>query len=137
MKKLLTREEILNVRNFGIKEIDIPELQGSAYIRRWTGKDRAKFLQASVRVEDDNIGVKYETIFENMSLVVALSLCDEHGNRLFTDLPEDLSAIGDLDAEAIQKIYEESMNLNGLGVNSLAEAAKNSSPVQNDDSISA
>jgi len=118
----MTREEILNSRNFGVKEIEILDV-GKVFIRKWSGKDRAKFLQASISVNGENVDVKYDKIFDNMSLVVALSLCDESGKRMFSD--EELDLIGELDADVIQEIYQESLKLNSLAPKSLEESAKN------------
>ena len=125
----MTRQEILNSRNFGIKEIDVPDL-GKVSIRKWSGKDRAKFLQASITVESGNVDVKYEKIFDNMSLVVALSLCDESGVRLFND--DEIDLVSEMNADIIQTIYQESLLLNSLAPKSVEEAAKNSTPAQSD-----
>ncbi len=136
MIKIINREDILAARNFGIKEIEIPEWNGCVLIRKWSGKDRSKFLQASVKIDENNVGVNYDTIFENQMLVVALSLCDENGKRLFTNSPEDIAAIGEIDSGALQVIYEEALMLNALKTTSLTDAAKNSEPVQSENSIS-
>jgi hypothetical protein len=131
---ILNRESILAQKNFGIKEIEVPELGGNVYIRKWSGKDRAKFLQASITVDSGNVDVKYEKIFDNMSLVVALSLCDETGARMFND--EEIELINELNADAIQSIYQHALELNSLVQKSLQEAAKNSNAIQNEDSTS-
>lgn len=131
---ILNREQILAQKNFGIKEIDVPELGGSVYIRKWSGKDRAKFLQASITVDSGNVDVKYEKIFDNMSLVVALSLCDETGARMFND--DEIDFISEMNADIIQTIYQESLTLNSLVQESVKDAAKNSSAIQSEDSIS-
>ena len=129
----MTREEILNSKCFGTKGIDVPDF-GKVNIRKWSGNDRAKFLQASITVDSGNVDVKYEKIFDNMSLVVALSLCDESGKRLFKD--DEIGLVGELNADVIQTIYQESLILNSLVQKSVEEAAKNSSPVQSENSIS-
>ena len=129
----MTRQEILNSRNFGIKEIDVPDL-GKVSIRKWSGKDRAKFLQASITVESGNVDVKYEKIFDNMSLVVASSLCDESGVRLFND--DEIDMVSEMNADIIQTIYQESLSLNSLAPKSVEEAAKNSKPFLSENSIS-
>ena len=130
----LNRDQILAQKNFGIKEIDVPGLGGSVCIRKWSGKDRAKFLQASISIDGGNVDVKYEKIFDNMSLVVALSLCDETGTRMFND--DEIELINELNSDAIQSIYQKSLELNSLIQDSLKETAKNSNAIQNEDSIS-
>jgi len=134
MSKFLTRDEILAKRCFGVKELDIPDF-GVVCIRKWSGKDRAKFLQASIRPEGDSIGVNYDNIFDNMALVVAISLCDDQGQRLFAE--SDVDLIGtDMDANTIQCIYEEALKLNTLNATAVSDAAKNSKSTQREDSTS-
>lgn len=132
MSRFLTRNEILASRNFGVKEIEVPELDGSVYIRKWSGKDRAKFLSASIKPQGDSVGVNYDTIFDNMALVVAISLCDKSGKRLFND--NEVEVISELDADVIQKIYEEALKLNTLNATAVEDAAKNFETIQNNDS---
>jgi hypothetical protein len=131
---ILSREKILAQKSFGIKEIEVPELGGNVYIRKWSGKDRAKFLQASISVDGGNVDVKYEKIFDNMSLVVALSLCDETGVRMFND--DEIELISELNSDAIQSIYQQALELNSLIQKSIGEAAKNLSAIQKNDSTS-
>ena len=131
---ILNREQILAQKNFGIKEIEVPELGGNVYIRKWSGKDRAKFLQASISVDGGSVDVKYEKIFDNMSLAVALSLCDETGARMFND--DEVELINELNSDAIQSIYQSALELNSLIQKSLQEAAKNSNAIQSEDSTS-
>jgi hypothetical protein len=129
----MTREEILNSRNFGVKEIEIPDL-GKVFIRKWSGAERAKFLKASIAVNDGDVNVNFDNVFDNMFLAATLSLCNELGERMFKD--NEVELVSGINGDIIQAVYQESLKLNKLSQASLEESAKNSKPVLSEDSTS-
>ena len=135
---MLNREAILNARISNLKTIEVPEWGGSVYLRKWTGKDRNRFLEDSVKISSGgDVEVKYDKLLDNMLKAVALSLCDETGTRLFEDSEEDIALLADKEADVLQMLYDEVMALNALNSTATADAAKNSSAIQRGDSISA
>ena len=132
----LNRDAIIGIKDYGSKEVEVPEWGGSVYLRKWTGKDRSLFWSKSVKASDEGAEMNWDTLFENQTLVVAMSLCDENGDKLFSTTDEDLAILGAKDGDIIQRLYTESLLINGLAQSSIGEAAKNLNAVQNDDSIS-
>lgn len=130
---MINKESIINIRDFGVKTIEIPEWGGIFYIRKWSGKDRSIFWSKPVTKDGE---FNWKNLFDNQALVVALSICDEEGKQLFTTSEEDLDLILSKNGDALQKIYEESLIYNGLAAKSIEESAKNSSPVLSENSIS-
>ncbi|MDD5006654.1 MAG: hypothetical protein PHS33_09175 [Candidatus Omnitrophica bacterium] len=122
---MLSRDEIINIKDCKITAVEIPEWGGTVYLHKWNGKDRSLFLRESIRKNDDGAGVNWDTLFDNQVLVVALSLSDENGAKLFSTSPEDLEILSLKDGNVIQMLYEKSLILNGLAQKSLEEAAKN------------
>jgi len=122
---MLNRDSIIAVKDFGIEKIDIPEWGGEVCLKKWSAKDRNTYLSKSVNVDETGGHVNWDTVFDNMVLTVALSLCDENGDRLFADSQEDLKILSDKDGSVIQKLYEETLIINGLAKKSIEEAAKN------------
>ena len=133
---MLNRDSIINRKDFGLKEVDVPEWDGSVFLRKWSGKDRSLFLSKSVDLSDDNPKVNWDTMFGNQVLAVAMSLCDENGEKLFSTTQEDLDILATKNGNVIQTLYEEALILNGLAKKSLEDAAKNLKPVQGEDSTS-
>jgi len=133
---MLDRNAIKNVNDRKTATINVPEWGGDVYIRKWSGKDRSMFFQKSIKGSNEAAELNWDTLFENMTLVVALSLCDENGVALFTTKQEDIDILASKDGDVIQKIYQESLILNGLAKRSLEDAAKNLNPVQKENSIS-
>ena len=120
---MITRDTFL--KPLAVKKIEIEELNDCIYVRRFSGTDRAAYLKKSVIVDGKDVNPNYEDLFENMTRLVAMTLCDESGNRLFNDSDEDLKLLNEQDAVILQKVYEESAKFNGLGADAVKEAAKN------------
>lgn len=122
---MLSRDSIVNVKDFGLKEIEVSEWGGSVFLKKWSAKERNMYMAKSVNIDETGGHVNWETIFDNMILAVALSLCDNEGKRLFTDSPEDLEILSNKNGDVLQKLFEEIMVINGLATKSIEEAAKN------------
>jgi len=133
---MLSRNEIINAKDCKTTQIDIPEWGGAIYLRKWTGKDRSMFWSKSIRASEAGAEVNWDTLFDNQVLVVAMSLCDEEGNKLFTTSDEDLAILSAKDGDVLQRLYTASIELNGMTAKSTEEAAKNLSAIQKDDSTS-
>lgn len=132
---MLNRDSILGARDFGLKEIDVPEWGGTIYLRKWSAKDRNAYIGKSVNVDEDGSGhVNYEAIFDSQVWAVAMSICDEDGKRLFTD--DELDLLATKNGDVIQRLCEEVYKLNGLAEKSVEESAKNSESNPKSDSIS-
>ena len=133
---MLNRDAIVNMNDRKIVLINIPEWGGDVFIRKWSGKERSLFLSKSIKADGNGAEVNLDSLYDNMALVVAMSLCDEVGTRLFTAEQEDIAILSSKDGEIIQRIYQEALVLNGLAKKSIEDAAKNSESVPKSDSIS-
>ncbi len=67
--------------------------------------------------------------------LVALTVVDEQGNRIFKD--EDVKWLGNKSAAALDRIFEVAQRLSGLRDEDVEELAKNSESDLSDDSTSA
>jgi len=131
---MLNRDSILNARDFGLKEVEVPEWGGTVYLRKWSAKDRNAYIAKSVNVDEGGAQVNYETIFDSQVWAVAMSICDEDGKRFFTD--EELDLLAAKNGDVIQRLCGEVFKLNGLAEKSIEEAAENFENVPKSDSIS-
>ena len=105
-------------------EVDIPEWGGKALIRAMSAGDRDRFET-------------YVTTFKSKDIRARLAvsvLCDADGKLLFTE--EDMPAISQLHAKALDRIFEAAIPFNSIGVADVAALKKNSSPTPPDDSSS-
>jgi hypothetical protein len=66
--------------------------------------------------------------------LVALTVVDEEGNRIFSD--SDASALGKKSAAALDRVFEVAQRLSGLRPEDVEELSKNFGSDQSEDSIS-
>lgn len=106
---MLDRKAILGFKDDRIEPIEVPELGGRVCIAR---------LSAA---EADKISKLPEDCPASVGIAI-LGLCDEAGERLFTE--KDRDALGKLPATAMTKIANAILNLSGRGPDA-ADEAKN------------
>ena len=98
----LSRDQILGADDLGLVEVSVPEWGGSVSLRVMRGHERDAF---EVRMSaEDRANVR--------ARLAALSIVDEAGVRLFSD--DDIEALGEKSASALNRVFERAMSLNGF-----------------------
>jgi hypothetical protein len=126
--KFLNAQEILAVNDVKIEAVPVPEWGGSVLVRSLEGYERDQYetqwlnSRAGKKVTLDNIRAR----------LVAMSLCDAEGNRLFTD--SQVKTLGKKSAAALDRIFTVAQKLSGLTQEDIKELEKNSESLQNDNS---
>lgn len=118
---ILTKDEIGRRDDMKLEKVDVPEWGGEVYIRTIMGNER-DMLDFAMR--ETRVGFR--------GMFAATVLCDEKGVRLFTD--HDKMQLGSKNARALDRILEAGMRLNGMTVDAVKDAEKNSETVQSGDS---
>ena len=126
---LLTRDDILNASDLAREEVDVPEWGGAVLVRGLTGRERDAY-ESSI-VHPNGRVMKY-TLTNMRARLVALSVIDEAGARLFSD--SDIEMLGRKSAAALQRVFEVAQRLSGLSEQDMDELAKNSESGPSDDS---
>ena len=129
---LLTRDEILQVQDLPTEQVHVPEWGGDVLVRALTGAERDRFEQSIVEQRGKNTRMNLQNI---RAKLVALTVVDEQGNRIFKD--EDVKWLGNKSAAALDRIFEVAQRLSGLRDEDVEELAKNSESDLSDDSTSA
>lgn len=115
-----------------LKEVLIEELGVSVYIKRLSGEERKNYIVSVPKVEKGKEDqADYGGLYNSTLKLVALTLCDEKGERQFGDTPEELAELAKADGAIIQKLYEEAAEYNKLTDKAFKEAVKNSETSQN------
>lgn len=114
----LTRDDILGLQDISVKEILVPDWDKKVCIRKLTrGQQdeltRRRFGKASFK----QVGKAQEMesqveIFGHDAWIAAQGLCDESGNRLFTD--KDIEKLNEKSGEAIGFIAKEIIVFSGM-----------------------
>lgn len=117
----IDRSAILGAADLQTEEVHVPE---------WGGWVRVTALSASARdqFESDSITVRGKQRDVNLvnlrARLVALSVVDENGNRLFQE--GDVHALGQKSASAIVRVFDVASRLSGIADDDVEELAGNS-----------
>lgn len=116
-KKILTKDQILQAKDARMEEVEVPEWEGSVFVRSLTGKERdqleAEIIQKPGQRNMENLRAK----------LITLSVVDKEGNRLF-DL-KDAVALGGKNARALDRLFAVAQRLSGLTQKDMEELTKN------------
>lgn len=131
---ILGRNEIVGIEGADLQRevVDVPEWGGSVIVRELTGAERDAW-EMSLTVTDDE--AKDSKLLNLRARLVALSIIDEAGNRIF--LAADADALGRRSARALDRLYQVAKRLSRLTRADVAAAEKNSAPGPSDASTSA
>lgn len=135
----MTRDQILGTPRTGYHEIDLSDIAGwgKVRIKDLTAGERDK-IEASCVVERVVVGrngkrkLKKDTTLDGIrAKFVAACVVDDDGRRVFS--ADDVAAISDLNAQAIDRIFVTIQERNGLRDEDLDELAGNFSDGQSDE----
>lgn len=132
----LTRDAILAAEDLRTEEVPVPEWGGSVIVRTLRGDDRDAYdLACYASRKARKLAGQSEREDHIRSRLVAWTVVDEAGNRLFSD--DDADALGQKSSAALDRVCDVAQRLNGVGAAEVAELAKNSGTEPGDDSPSA
>lgn len=113
----LTKEQILAASDVTIKTVDVPEWGGSVAVRSVSAKGRAVFENIFTEWGKGNIELAYPKI-------LALTLCDEQGNLLFSE--SEAEALGNKNGTVAGRLVKAAFEINGIGGAATEQAKGNS-----------
>lgn len=112
----LTKDQILAADDLGLVEIEVPEWKGSVYCRVMACSERDAY-------ENEWVQNKHKGVDNFRSKFLAKCLCDEKGNRLFTDA--EIDKLAGKSAKVIARLWDQAMKHNALTDKDVEELAKN------------
>lgn len=131
MGKLLARDEILSVQDLPVERVEVPEWGGDVLMRGLTAAERDAFEQSVIEMQGKSAKVKMQNL---RAKLVALSIVDEDGNRLFTQA--DAEALGKKSGAVMSRLFEVAQRLSGMGDKDVEELVGNFAETQPGDSSS-
>lgn len=128
---ILGREQILSAQDLEKELVEVKEWGGAVYVRALTGIERDAFEASMV----DQRGKSRTINLKNLrARLCALTICDEEGNRLFSDA--DVEELGKKSAAALTRVFEVAQRLSGLSQEDVEELGKPSEDGPNEGSTS-
>ncbi len=133
MSTVLNKQDILQVKDAVIELVEVPEWNGSVYVRSISAAERGLIEEGAAKFKE-NKG-KADSFARTYTVKMAsLAICDENGVRLFED--KDIALLQQKNAAPISRIAEIASRLSGFSKQDLEELEKNSSEAQPADSLS-
>jgi len=127
MNKILTKDQILQADDKRTQEVEVPEWGGRVIVKNLSGNERDQFEDSIVKGDKrDFKGIRAK--------LVALSVVDENGKRLFTF--EEAKQLGEKSARALDRVFGAAQKLSGFTAKDMEELTENLSEGQSGDSIS-
>ena len=121
MGSYLTRDAILKATALQTEDVSVPEWGGSVLVRELRGRERDEW-EASLAVLR---GKQMVPDVANMrAKLAARVIVDAELEPVFTQ--QDVNALGELSAAALDRVFEVASRLSGLNPADLEEKAKNS-----------
>lgn len=121
---MLSRDQILGHKKLKQEVVDVPEWEGSVVVRELTANEADAFESMFAGVRPSRNGNEPETpqVRQFRAKLVAMSVIDEAGNRLFSD--GDVVALGEMSRAALDRVSTVAMRLSGYS----DDGKKNSQP---------
>jgi len=116
----LNKAKILAANDTKLEKVPVPEWGDDVYIKTLSGTERDQFEDAYSSEKMKNFRSRF----------LVLTLCDEHGARLFTDAEVD--QIGSKRADIINRLFDRAWALNAFREADV-EALGNGSPSDQSD----
>jgi hypothetical protein len=118
MDKVLTKADINVADDIQVKEVKVPEWGGSVFIRTMTGNEQDDY--------ESSVYANKMTKGKFLACLCSKTICDEKGNRLYSDDPGEIESLGHRSAAALSRIFKASLKLNRIPQSEIDELEKNS-----------
>lgn len=132
MASKLSRADILNKSDLIREDVKVPEWGGMVTLRALTGAERDAYEASMVLTEG---GDRRANMHNIRARLVARCLCDDEGNRLFSD--DEIELLGAKSGAALARLFEVAKRLSGLSNEDIEDLEKNSEAGRSDGSTSA
>jgi len=129
---LLSRQDILTAKDLKHEDVEVPEWGGLVRVRGLKGVERDEF-ESSIVVTNPDGTTRVESKAMRARLC-SLTIIDERGVRLF--MAEDLLALGQKSAAALERVFDVAMRLAGMSKDEVEKLGKDSEETPSDASSS-
>jgi hypothetical protein len=125
--KLLNAAEILERDDSQFEDVSVPEWGGTVRVRSLTADERDAFDESITKISNNGRGQTREIIMKGIrSKLVARSLIDDKGGRLFTDA--QIETLGAKNANVLDRLFATAQRLSGLSKDDVEKMAGKSAP---------
>lgn len=132
-RKVLSRDEILNMSDQVIEEVYVAAWNGSVYVKSLTGAERDRFEKDIIEWKGKGRNTKAEMKDNIRAKLVALTVVDPETKKpIFS--PGDVHALGNKNASALDAVFSKAQDLSKLSDDDIEELAAGESEAGEQDS---
>ena len=117
---MLTKEQILGAMDTTVEQIDVPEWDGTVFVRTLSGTELDEFEGENYEVVNGQVNVNKRNV---RARLLSRAICDQDGKPLFT--LKDVEALGKKSGRALNRVVAVAERINGLDKRALEDAGKN------------
>ena len=135
---LLSKEQILKAHDKRYDIVDVPEWgseenpEPQVRIHSLSGAERDRFESSMMKIDKE--GRPVPDMVNSRARLVALSIVDENGKRLFGD--SDVLELGGKSAKALDRVFDASARLSGINPEELDKIKEDFGEAQSESSTS-
>lgn len=112
---VLTRDDIMAVRDLAPMRIEVPEWGGSVWIKQLTAAERIDL--------EDLMDAGQRSGLDVITLFLCRVLVDDENQRLLTD--DDAAVLGEKNPDVLMRLNDAAQKHNGMGVKEIEALEKN------------
>ena len=120
---VLDRDSILAADDLKRETVEVPEWGGEVIVREMTGRERDRFEAGWINADKGDVQVNPKNLDNFRARLVAQTVVDEEGNRLFTD--DDAVELGSKSAAALDRVFTVATRLSGITDKDVDDLVKN------------
>lgn len=113
---ILSKANILSASDIQKELVTVVEWGGEVFVKGLSGAERDQFENSIISMRGKDQKINLSNIRAKLA---SLSICDEDGNRLFTDA--DVLALSQKSAAALQRVFSVAQRLSGLAEEDVKE----------------
>lgn len=121
---LLTKADILAADDLPTEDVEVPEWGGTVRVRGLSGSQRSLVEATMVAAKGQAVEIRVEAFKTLRERLVAASLVDENGKRLFSDA--EVGVLGEKSGNALTRVFKVASRLSGMDDGQVQEIAGNS-----------
>jgi hypothetical protein len=124
MMAVLSRDAIKKAQDWKLEKVEVPEWGGDVYLKTLSGTERDLFEDGYADQKMKNFRARF----------LALSLCDDNGERLYGD--DEASELGTKSSVVLNRLFDKAWALNAFRTEDVDALGNDSPSDPSDDSTS-
>lgn len=128
----LTRQQLDAVNDLKTKDVEVPEWGGTVRLRELSAKDRSLIEATTIGARGQGVEIRVEAFKTLKQRVVAASLIDDNGNRLYKE--NEVGFLAQKSGQVVERLFQIVQDLSGMTEEAVKDAEGNSEGTGTDSS---